>query len=312
MALDSDGTKRRSSATGGKTLDDYTALMKDAFTQAARILKPGGRAVLAFSNSDDRVWHSIQKALSDAGFSTLSVHVLNKGQPSIKGVKGITGKENVTCLDLVLCLAHSDKGLATAVPFPPPSGFVDQAIREASASGLRRNDEIYSSVIRAVVQAGYSVSGITMPMIEARFRELLSSGDDGFSRADLLVDETEQAAAKLMKGYLFSGSALPRSKSSASSKVAIPTMRVPGGRNSTFYLAHSYHTKVPPEAITPFLEHYTKVGDVVLDPFCGSGMTGLAAALSGRRAVLNDLSPAAVHLSWNHTRPCDAELLERA
>lgn len=86
---------------------------------------------------------------------------------------------------------------------------------------------------------------------------------------------------------------------------------VSGRRNSAFYNAHSYHTKVPPEAITPFVEHFTKPGDVVLDPFCGSGMTGVAAALAGRRAILNDLSPAAVHLSWNHTRQCDPEELAR-
>jgi 16S rRNA G966 N2-methylase RsmD len=66
---------------------------------------------------------------------------------------------------------------------------------------------------------------------------------------------------------------------------------------------------MPPEVIIPFLEHHTKPGDVVLDPFAGSGMTGVAAALTGRRAVLNDLSPAAIHLAWNHTRPCDPEAL---
>lgn len=304
--------KHRSSATGGKTLDDYSGLMKDAFVHAARILKPGGRAVLAFSNSDDRVWHAIQKALVAAGFSTLSVHVLNKGQPSIKGVKGVTGKENVTCLDLVLCLEHNRKGLTAAVPFPPPGGFVDGTIREAISTGLRRNDEIYSAVIRSVVQADYSVSGITMPMIEARTRDLLTSCGDGFPTPESDVNKAENAGGKFMEGYLRSRNILPHSKSKTSSKTAIPTMRIPGGRNSTFYMAHSYHTKVPPEAITPFLEYYTKTGDVVLDPFCGSGMTGVAATLSGRQAILNDLSPAAVHLSWNHTRPCDPEALARA
>ena len=38
-------------------------------------------------------------------------------------------------------------------------------------------------------------------------------------------------------------------------------------------------------------------------------MTGVAAALCGRRAILNDLSPAAVHLTWNHTRPCEPQAL---
>lgn len=304
--------KHRSAATGGKTLDDYAALMKDAFTQASRVLRPGGRAVLAFSNSDDQVWHAVQKALGDAGFSTLSVHVLNKGQPSIKGVKGITGKEDVTCLDLVLCLEHREKSVTASGPFPPPASLIDQAIREAFVAGLRRNDEIYSAAIRAVVEAEYSVSGITMPMIEARSRELQEQKDSECSAALPSVRKTLGLRSEFVRGYLSSVDGLPESSSKLSTKISIPTMRIPGGRNSTYYLAHSYHTKVPPEAITPFLEHYTRPGEVVLDPFCGSGMTGVAAALGGRRAILNDLSPAAAHLSWNHTRPCEPEILKRA
>lgn len=76
-------------------------------------------------------------------------------------------------------------------------------------------------------------------------------------------------------------------------------------RATSAYAVHAYHTKVPAEAIAPYLEHYTRPGDLVLDPFAGSGMTGLAAALAGRRATLSDLSPAAVHIAMNYTAPCD-------
>jgi hypothetical protein len=41
-------------------------------------------------------------------------------------------------------------------------------------------------------------------------------------------------------------------------------------------------------------------------------MTGVAAALSGRRAILNDLSPAAVHIARNYTRPCDPKKFDDA
>jgi DNA modification methylase len=78
-----------------------------------------------------------------------------------------------------------------------------------------------------------------------------------------------------------------------------------GSKGSPAYLAHSYPTKVPPEAIEPFLLHHTRGGDIVLDPFCGSGMTGLAARRTGRRAVLNDLSLGAVHLAVNAAREVD-------
>ncbi len=85
-----------------------------------------------------------------------------------------------------------------------------------------------------------------------------------------------------------------------------------GAKNTAAYNVHSYPTKVPPEAIEPFVEHYTSPGDWVLDPFCGSGMTGLAAVRAGRRAILNDLSYGAAHLASNMITPCDPAALDAA
>ena len=51
---------------------------------------------------------------------------------------------------------------------------------------------------------------------------------------------------------------------------------------------------------------------MVADPFAGSGMTGVAALLSGRSAVLSDLSPGAVHLARNHTRRVEPQRLREA
>lgn len=82
-----------------------------------------------------------------------------------------------------------------------------------------------------------------------------------------------------------------------------------GSRSSPVFNAHSYHTKVPPEAIEPYIAHHTQPGAVVLDPFAGSGMTGVAARRLGRRAILNDLSPAAAHIAWNVTHACDPAAL---
>ena len=115
--------------------------------------------------------------------------------------------------------------------------------------------------------------------------------------------------ADFLSGYLTNPGLLPKGTGRPAVDRPLANVRIAGSRNSHFYLAHSYHTKVPPEAIRPFIEHYSKPGDVVLDPFSGSGMTGVAAVLSGRRAILNDLSPAAVHLAWNHTRACDPQAL---
>ncbi|MGC2374625.1 MAG: DNA methyltransferase [Solirubrobacteraceae bacterium] len=78
-------------------------------------------------------------------------------------------------------------------------------------------------------------------------------------------------------------------------------------RSGPLYGVHSYHTKIPPSAIAASILRHSARGALVLDPFSGSGMTGVAAALHGRRAILNDLSPAAVHIARNYTAPCSAD-----
>jgi len=61
------------------------------------------------------------------------------------------------------------------------------------------------------------------------------------------------------------------------------------GKNEAIYNAHSYHTKVPPKAILRYILHYTNPGDVILDGFCGTGMTGVAAQLCADRQAVQSL-----------------------
>ena len=193
---------------------------------------------------------------------------------------------------------------------PVPLSLVNKVIRSAlsepSAVNGLRTDAVYSAVIRAVLAANYSVSGVTMPWIAKKCVEIGAVEHDGRWTLNL---PRPAVIADFVAGYLADPVHLPISRGGAPIEQPLGNVRIEGGRGSACYLAHSYHTKVPPEAITPFIEHYTRPGDVVLDPFCGSGMTGVAAALAGRRAILNDLSPAAAHLTWNHTRPCDPKEL---
>lgn len=110
------------------------------------------------------------------------------------------------------------------------------------------------------------------------------------------------------------------------------------GKTDPLYKAHSYHTKVPHLAIVPSILHYTEPGDIVLDGFAGSGMTGVAAQWCGtapaayrhkvemewkkagmpapkwgaRRVVLNDLSPAATFIGANYNIPFDVDAFAKA
>ena len=53
------------------------------------------------------------------------------------------------------------------------------------------------------------------------------------------------------------------------------------GKNNPVYTAHPYHTKVPHTAIMRYLLHYTQPGDIILDGFAGTGMTGVACTACG-------------------------------
>ncbi|MGG0250718.1 DNA methyltransferase [Peribacillus frigoritolerans] len=113
------------------------------------------------------------------------------------------------------------------------------------------------------------------------------------------------------------------------------------GKTNQIYRSHGYHTKVPHKAIMRYILHYTKPGDIILDGFCGTGMTGVAAQLcadkneiSGlglnitnntiydeegnqisdvgeRKVILSDLSPAASFIASNFNTPINESRLKK-
>jgi len=78
---------------------------------------------------------------------------------------------------------------------------------------------------------------------------------------------------------------------------------------TAIYNMHVYWSKKPHTAIRQYIQHYTQPGDIVLDPFCGSGGTALAALLDGRKAIAIDRSPAATFITKNHCTPVDTDNL---
>ena len=81
---------------------------------------------------------------------------------------------------------------------------------------------------------------------------------------------------------------------------------------TAIYNMHTYWSKKPHTAIKEYIRHYTKPGDLVLDPMCGSGGTALAALMEGRKAVAIDLSPAATFITKNYCTPVDVDELKEA
>src|SRR5207248_9296082 len=69
---------------------------------------------------------------------------------------------------------------------------------------------------------------------------------------------------------------------------AVPAARQEEARH---YGVHPYFTRRPANVVRAYIERYSQEGDLVLDPFGGTGVTAIEAFLIGRRAIQNDLIP---------------------
>ena len=105
---------------------------------------------------------------------------------------------------------------------------------------------------------------------------------------------------------------LSRHSHPANTPAAPVATSVSAGKNTYTYDAHTYHTKVPPQGILELLKHYLPSGGLVLDPFAGSGMTGVASRIGGYDVILNELSPAACFIAHNFTEAIQPDLFVAA
>ena len=66
---------------------------------------------------------------------------------------------------------------------------------------------------------------------------------------------------------------------------------------NSIYKIHKYWARKPWYVINKYIKKYSNIGDTVLDPFCGSGATGLEALFEGRKFIGNDLNPSSIHIA---------------
>jgi 16S rRNA G966 N2-methylase RsmD/predicted RNA-binding Zn-ribbon protein involved in translation (DUF1610 family) len=134
----------------------YENLLKEAFSEAFRVLKPGRHLSVVFGNSSGRIWGLVQRALRDAGFIGAPVHVaiLDKGQRSVKGLN--SGSEGVVTVDLILTV-QKPKGTkkAKAAQLPEKgdaSSLIHSAIADLSEDQASNPSHVYAHVLTKAIR----------------------------------------------------------------------------------------------------------------------------------------------------------------
>jgi DNA modification methylase len=85
-----------------------------------------------------------------------------------------------------------------------------------------------------------------------------------------------------------------------------------GITNYSVHALGEYPTKIRPIVIAQVVERFSKEGDTIFDPFCGSGTVAVEAKLQGRHSVNYDINPRAVELTNDKINRLDKTELEAA
>ena len=75
---------------------------------------------------------------------------------------------------------------------------------------------------------------------------------------------------------------------------------------------HKFWARKPHNVVREYIEHYSQEGEVVFDPFAGSGVTAIESLILKRKAIACDLDPVAIFITKCTTMPVDLDDLQDA
>jgi len=86
-----------------------------------------------------------------------------------------------------------------------------------------------------------------------------------------------------------------------------------GGKvNYSVHKIGEYPSKIRPIVFSHIIERFSNKGDVILDPFCGSGTVAVEAKLQGRSSINYDINPKAIKLTKDKIDALDGNEMKSA
>jgi len=82
-------------------------------------------------------------------------------------------------------------------------------------------------------------------------------------------------------------------------------------RHSPVYKMHRYFARRPHNVFSELIKHYTEEGDIILDPFCGGGVTVVEGLLLSRKVIGVDINPLATFVTEMEILPLNVDEFKR-
>jgi hypothetical protein len=111
-----------------KGVDEYAGLMKEAFAEITRVLRPDGAATVIFHASKPAVWEAVGEAFRSNHLQVERTSVLNKTQVSFKQVVHDGGTRG----DAVFLLRLAESREVVAAPMATGVALIDLLRGEAA------------------------------------------------------------------------------------------------------------------------------------------------------------------------------------
>jgi 16S rRNA G966 N2-methylase RsmD len=80
--------------------------------------------------------------------------------------------------------------------------------------------------------------------------------------------------------------------------------------HTPMYLMHKFWARKPHNVVAEYIKRYSDEGEIVLDPFAGSGVTAIEAIKLGRKGIAIDLDPIATFITRQTAIPADIDAIK--
>ena len=166
---------------------------------------------------------------------------------------------------------------------------VEQVYSYATHPEIRSN---YFTLCNGLEFSVYRTSDTDKPILFFEVDDIEKNWKD----LKLFLSPNSFQTGKNIRYEATTATAKPKEKFDYSNRPLLEEIPVKKRAARRHFSVHGYFTKQTWNVVAEYIRNFSKPGDLVLDPFGGSGITAVEALMNGRSAINIDINPMAVFL----------------